>query len=371
MILPAVPAVAAALYYLLALLAGLRRLRERFPKSDFLPTISILKPVRGLAGLDPRFYECIRSHATQDYPNFEIVFGVGHPEDPVIKEIDRLIREFPERRIRLVVAHGRALNGKVGVLTELATEARHSILLVNDGDIWVPPDYLRKIVRPLENPGIGMVTCLYRASSAAWPGRWEAIGIATEFAPSVLVARMLGMAEFALGSTMLFRAEQLHQIGGFAVLNEYLADDYQLGKRISDLGYRVALAETVVTTNLNGETWAEVWRHQLRWARTIRVSRAAGYYGYVLTQATLWCLLAAMAGAGRIALTALAIRMIAGIVVGAGVLKDRQVARHFYLIPLRDLWGFAIWVCGLFNNTVEWRGEKLTLTRDGKILNRR
>jgi len=234
-------------------------------------------------------------------------------------------------------------------------------------DIAVEPSYLRQVLGPLQDQRIGLVTCLYRAKSRSWPGRWEALGIATEFAPSVLVARLLGMRGFALGSTMAFRADQLRQIGGFEAVGEYLADDYQLGRKISDLGYRVELAATVVETNLGAESWSEAWRHQLRWARTIRVSRAAGYFAYGLTQATVWSLLAAAAGAWPIALATLAIRMAAGVAVGAGVLRDRQVVRYFFLIPFRDLLGFAVWVGGLFGSTVYWRGERLRLRGDGRI----
>ena len=150
------------------------------------------------------------------------------------------------------------------------------MLLVNDSDIVVEPGYLRAVAAPLADPAVGLVTCLYRARAESWPSRWEALGIATEFAPSVLVARLLGVAEFALGSTMAFRAEDLREIGGFAAIADYLADDYQLGRHISALGYRIEFAPVVVETDLGAESWADAWRHQLRWSRTIRVSRPVG-----------------------------------------------------------------------------------------------
>jgi ceramide glucosyltransferase len=360
----AAPAILAGVYYLIALVAGLARLRLRETAARATPPVSILKPVRGR---DPRFYEAIRSHATLDYPDYQILFGVQDSADPAVADIRRLQAEFPERDIQLVLTTRDAPNGKVAVLTELAGLARHPILLVNDSDILVEPDYLRLIVAPLEDPRTGVVTCLYRARAESWPGRWEAIGIATEFAPSVLVALLVGVDGFALGSTMLFRAAQLEAIGGFAALEGYLADDYQLGTHIARLGYRVVLSPVVVATNLSGESWGEVWRHQLRWSRTIRVSRTSGYYGYLATQATFWSVVAVVAGHWWIALSVIAVRLMTGLVVGSGVLDDRKVIRYWYLMPLRDLWGFAVWIAGLSGDTVEWRGQKLRLSADGRV----
>jgi ceramide glucosyltransferase len=184
----------------------------------------------------------------------------------------------------------------------------------------------------------------------------------------VLVARMLGSVEFALGSTMLLRAEDLRRLGGFAAIGNYLADDYQLGRSIRGLGLRVVFAPAVVETHLGGESWDEVWRHQLRWSRGIRVSRPGGYFGYLITHATFWSLVAIVAGAWPIGAAALAIRMLAGMGVGWGVLRDPAVLRRAWWIPFRDLWGFAIWLCGLWGNTVEWRGARIRLSSEGIIL---
>jgi ceramide glucosyltransferase len=366
MIWLAIPAVAAAAYYLLAVVAALRWRRHMTarPMGDGTLPVSILKP---LHGRDPRFYEAIFTHAAQDYAEFEILFGVSDPCDPALEDIRRLKEEFPERRIEAVVAETDAPNVKVGVLAELAKHARHPLLLVNDSDIAVPPGYLRAVTAPLQDPKVGLVTCLYRGEADSWASRAEALGIATEFAPSVLVARLLGQAEFALGSTMVFRAEALRRMGGFEAIAHYLADDYQLGRHIRELGYRIEFAPLVVETDLGGESWAETWRHQLRWARTIRVSRPGGYFGYVVTHATLWALVALAAGQWWAAALALGLRMVAGVIVGAGVLHDRRVAKDFWLMPLRDLFGFAVWLAGLFGHTVEWRDRELRLDADGRI----
>jgi ceramide glucosyltransferase len=230
-----------------------------------------------------------------------------------------------------------------------------------------PPGYLRAVTAPLGDSKVGLVTCLYRGLADSWAARSEALGISTEFAPSVLVARLLGQAEFALGSTMVFRAETLRQVGGFEAIADYLADDYQLGRRISRMGYHIEFAPVVVETDLGGESWGQTWRHQLRWARTIRVSRPAGYFGYVVTHATLWALVALAAGQWWAAALALGLRMVAGLVVGAGVLKDPNVVKDFWLIPLRDLFGFAVWLGGLSGHTVYWRDRELRLHHDGRI----
>ena len=366
------PALAAAIYYLLAIFAAVLW-RWHFASDDrWRPArankaaapVSILKPIHGR---DPKFYEAIKSHATQDYPEFEILFGLTDPYDEAREDIERLQREFPERRIAIHTVHTKAPNAKVGVLAELAANARYPLLLVNDSDIVVEPGYLRAVTAPLEDPKNGLVTCLYRAQAESPASRAEALGIATEFVPSVLVARLLGVSEFALGSTMVFRAEALRRFGGFETIEGYLADDYQLGRHINELGYRIVFAPVIVETDLGGESWAQTWRHQLRWSRTIRVSRPGGYLGYAVTHATFWSLVAFAAGQWWMGATALAIRMIAAAMVGSGVLEDRLVATHFWMIPLRDLFGFAVWLAGVFGHDVDWRDRRLRLRSDGSI----
>ncbi|HXS96744.1 MAG TPA: bacteriohopanetetrol glucosamine biosynthesis glycosyltransferase HpnI [Candidatus Limnocylindrales bacterium] len=360
----ALPALAAAAYYLLALIAAARWPRKAAVSAPPVSGISILKPVHGR---DPRFYEAIRSHAAQDFPVFEILFGVSSPADPAIQDIDRLRAEFPHIPISLHIVRTTAPNAKAGVLGELARHAQHGILLVNDSDILVEPGYLREVTEPLAEASVGLVTCIYRATADSWPSRMEALGIATEFAPSVLVARLLGVAEFALGSTMAFRAAVLAEIGGFAAIQEYLADDYQLGRHISAHGYKIRFAASVVETSLGAQTWPATWRHQLRWSRTIRVSRFSGYCGYVVTHATLWGLVALAAGQWPAAVAAIGLRMAAGIWVAGPILRDWRSAGAWPLIPFRDLFGFAVWAAGLAGNTVDWRGQKLLLQADGKI----
>jgi len=368
----ALPALAAAAYYLLAIVAALKwrtraaaRAAAMAPRAAaWTPPLSVLKPVHGR---DPHFYEAIRTHAAQAYPEFELLFGVSDPQDAALDDIARLQREFPSRRIEIVAVATSAPNVKAGVLQELALRARHELLLVNDSDIVAPPGYFETVVAPLRDRSVGLVTCLYRGHSESWASHFEALGIATEFAPSVLVARLLGQAEFALGSTMVFRAADLGRIGGFEALADYLADDYQLGCRIRRLGYRIEFAPVVVETVLGAGSWRHTWRHQLRWSRTIRISRPGGYYGYAVTHATVWALVACAAGQWWAGALALGIRMVAGVLAGAWILEDRGVLRRFWLIPLRDLLGFALWAAGAFGNRVQWRGRTLRLAPGGVI----
>jgi ceramide glucosyltransferase len=348
-------------YNLLAIAGAIRFLR-RNPPTGFAPPVSILKPLRGR---DAHFYEAIRSHAVQEYPQFELIFGTADPQDPALADVERLRAEFPRLPIRIVHTANDAPNGKVGSLEILAREARHDLLLINDGDILVAPDYLNRVVGLLDNEKVGLVTCLYRGRGSSVASKAEALGIATEFAPSVLVARLVSDGGFALGSTMAIRVADLKAIGGFAAIREYLADDYQLGARITELGKVVVLSDSVVETNLGAGSWKDVWKHQVRWSRTIRVSRPAGYFGYLVTQATFWAAVAGGGGYWRMAAMGLAVRMAAA-VAALIALGDFGFGK-LLLVPFRDLFGLAVWAAGVGGRVVEWRGLRFELLADGRI----
>ena len=360
-----VPALVSAGYHAFALVGGLRQLTQSPAASHFTPPVSILKPVRGS---DERFAEAIASHAAQNYPEYEILFGISDLADGSRAEIEELMAAHPGLPIRIVVAESHARNAKVGVLEELAAEARHPFLLVNDGDILVGPDYLRQVIAPLEDESVGLVTCLYRGSAGSFATRSEALGIATEFAPSVLVARQVGVREFAMGSTLAFRARDLERIGGFPTIRDFLADDYQLGKRLTGLGMRVVLASPVLETWLGAGAWRAVWKHQLRWSRTIRVSNTAGYLGYAITHTVLWALIAGAAGNPIAGGACYLVRMAAGLIIAAFVMKDEASVRMGWWMPARDGFGLAVWLAGLFGSRVEWRGVRLKIDQAGRII---
>ncbi|MDP8988468.1 MAG: glycosyltransferase [Acidobacteriota bacterium] len=353
MILLTIAAIAAA-YQILAILACVFRGRAKAAKG--VGPVSVLKPVRGL---DPGFREAIRSHTVLQ-GEYEFLCGVSQPNDPGLP----VLREF--YRVRVVESHTQAANGKVGVLMDLAAEAKHPILVVNDADIRVEPDYLTRVTAPLADRRVGLVTCLYRPVGDTLAARFEGLGVATDFAPSALVARLVGVDEFAMGSTLAFRREDLERIGGFAAVADYLADDYQLGHRIHALGLKCVLSDVVVETHLSGG-WRQVWAHQVRWARTIRVSRFGGYLGLPITTATLWAVVCALCGRWDLAAALLGLRLAMAFAAGWGVLRSRDVLYLWWLAPARDLFGFAVWVAGLFGNSVVWRGRRLELDREGRI----
>jgi ceramide glucosyltransferase len=355
----------AALYQLLAVAAVLCHRPQPPTPNHQTPPVSILKPVYGR---DAGFYEAIRSHALQQYPEFEILFGIRRANDPARQDIERLIGEFPALPIRLVLCSTLAPNLKVGSLIDLAREARHPMLIVNDSDISLPAGYIRNVTGPLADRGVGLVTCLYRAEAHDWPSRFEALAIATDFAPSTLVAQLFGVSNFGLGSTLAFRRADLDRIGGFHAIADYIADDYQLGHTLHALGLRNVISEVVVSTRLSSGSWLGAWRHQVRWARTIRLSGGAGYLGLPITYASLWVAIAALVGLWWIALPLLAIRLAMAITCGWFLLGSADVWKYCYAIPVRDLCGVAVWAAGLLGHTVVWRDQRLTLDTEGRIV---
>ncbi len=281
--------------------------------------------------------------------------------------IQQLQREFPDVSIRLIFSDNGAPNGKVGTLVELAAHARYPIWVVNDGDIKVTPEYLNSVVAPLEDERVGVVTCPYRAEPHTLPAAWEALGISTDFMPSTLVAPLVGVREFGLGSTLAFRSRDLEQAGGFHALREYLADDYQLAKRITELGKRALLSTYTVETALSEATWSGVWQHQLRWGTTVRLSKGGGYIGLPLTHAGVWAILAAACGASGPLAALLAARILSGFLTGGFVLQSRFAMMFCWLAPVWDLYAFAVWMASYSSREVRWRDRVLTVDSQGRI----
>ena len=343
------------LYQLFAILACLEFRRQH--RNERQTLISVLKPVRGADG---NLEAALASHSRLE-GDYELLCGVSSLVDPAVS----VIRKFP--KAQLVECKTVTPNAKVGVLIDLVKASRRDVIIVNDSDICVEPDYLARVTAPLADPQVGLVTCLYRAVGDTFPARFEALGVATDFAPSTLVARLVGVDEFAMGSTLAFRRADLKRIDGFESIADYLADDYQLGHRLHSLGLKCVLSDVIVETHLGGG-WIDVWRHQIRWARTIRVSKFYGYLGLPVTYAILWAIVAAACGRWQFALAILLLRMTMAVVAGWFKMRSKDVLKLFLLIPLRDLFGVAVWIVALFGNTVMWRGRKLALDRDGRIL---
>ena len=368
-----------SVYYSICLLSAATFLRTRhFAKNvgsaNALPPVSILK---ALKGTDPDIYESFRSHCLQDYSQFEIVFGVSDADDPAVASVRQLMREFSDLAIQLVVCQKKlGANVKVSNLEQMLQAARYAHLLVNDSDIRVEPDYLRRVMAPLANEDerVGMVTCLYRGVAAPTLGsKLESLGISTDFCPGVLVARQLeGGLRFGLGSTLAFRRSDLERIGGFRSMVDFLADDYELGRRISNLGLRVILSDVAVETHLPAYDFRGFIAHQLRWARGVRDSRAGGYIGLISTFGLMWELLAVLASRAApwswwvLGATVL-LRFATAIAVGRSVLQDSQLLKNLWLLPVRDLIAVAVWVASFAGHTVTWRGDRFKL-KDGKLI---
>jgi len=319
-------------------------------------------------------WESFRTHAEQNYPDFELVFGVNDPNDPAAEVVRQLQEKYPSRKIKLIICD-RTLgtNVKVSNLVQMLPHATHEILFINDSDIRVEPNYPQQIVAPLSDPQVGLVTCLYRAEPAKTLGsRLEALSIATDFVPGVLSARFLENGlHFGLGSTLAFRRSDLASIGGFESILDYLADDYELGRRIAATGKRIELSPATVTTFLPAYTPSEFWRHQLRWSRTIRDARPWGYMGLIFTFGLPWSLAMLIASGGAtwawiLFLLTCSARLGVALATAARVLNDRQPAQNIFWLPLRDLLAPIVWVVGMIGNRIHWRGGDFYL-KDGQL----
>ena len=376
-------------YFLAAILAArVFLLKRRAPLAPFAPGVTILK---SLKGLDPGMIDAFRSHCRQNYAgDYELLFGVSSPADPAVAAVEQLQREFPERMIRLIECPARlGTNGKVSTLIQLAPHARYEFLLINDSDITVSPRYLERVMAhfapvpstghlaatatPKTAPPVGLVTVLYRGRAhGTLPSRLESLGIATDFQPSLLLARwMEGGLRFGLGSTLAVSREALDKIGGLFPLVDHLADDYELGVRVFGAGYRVALSSEVVETAIPAYSWRGFFDHQLRWYRTVRDARPGGYAGLVFTYGLGWALLNVLAsGLSPVSLWLLGLcfflRLALAMTVGAEVLGDHQVIADLWLLPLRDVVAMGLWVAGFAGNTIVWRGERFQV-KDGKL----
>lgn len=349
-----------------------KQLSQALVPESQLPPVSILKPLKGV---DPEIWESFCSHCEQDYPQFQLIFGVSDPADPAVEVVHRLQAKYPNFPVELIVCD-RVLgaNLKVSNLVQMLPVARHQFLVVNDSDIRVPSDYLRSVVEPLADNSVGLVTCLYRAvASPTFGSRLEALGISTDFVPGVLSARFLEKGlRFGLGSTLALRRRDLEAIGGFETLVDYLADDYELGRRIAATGKRVELSVVTVTTFLPAYTLRQFFQHQLRWSRTIRDARRWGYGGLLFTFGLPWALLTLLAARGAVwawllfALT-FAARLAVAFAATEIVLHDRQILRNAIWLPLRDLIAPFVWAAGFMGNRIHWRGHVFDL-KNGRLV---
>jgi ceramide glucosyltransferase len=357
-------------YSLFALWAARSFLKpEPEGRGEFCPPVTILKPVKGL---DPAMDEAFASHCRQDYAGeYEILFGVSSLDDPAVAAIERLQKAFPERAIRIVLCPEKlGPNGKLSNLVQMLPHAQYDHFVLNDSDIAVGRKYLARMMAPMADARVGLVTAPYRGrSEASFGSRLEALGISTDFFPGVLVARYIEKGiRFGLGSTLAFSRLALVSAGGFEPLVTQLADDYELGARIAKAGFRVHLSHEVVETSVPKYKFADFAAHQLRWGRTVRASRPGGYFGLIVTYGLAWATLNLIASAGNpvsLALFSLVFltRMGMALGIGVGILGDRQVMRYLWMLWPRDVIALGIWAWGYASDTVIWRGERFRLQK--------
>jgi ceramide glucosyltransferase len=361
-------AVGPLVYYLLSLYCTIEyflALRRLPPRNDsFAPPVSILKPVRGV---DHGAYQNFASYCQLDYPEYELVFAVADPDDPVIPVVGKLQKDFPSRSIRFVTDVARVgENNKVNSLCRLVAEARYDLLVMTDSDVRVERDYLREVVAPFADRRVGAVTSFYRcAGGGTLAADLDMLGMCLDSVPSALVARKLeGNVQFAFGWTMATTKERLAEIGGWEAMANHHSDDFEMGNRIAGKGHRVELMRKPVWMFFPKQSFREFLRHELRWAIGLRNVRPAGYAGMIFTHGLPWAMLAAIvaAASGWLGLAVfyiaayLVLRIGLGYAAGVWGLCDRKIAAKLWLAPARDAISAAVWFIGFLTNRIQWRG---------------
>jgi ceramide glucosyltransferase len=336
-----------------------------------LPPLTLIKPLKGM---DQATEGCLRSWLAQRYTGpRQVLLGVAHAEDPVVPLVQRLLSEFPKIDAQLVVCpDGAGQNRKVSTLRQLESHARHPLLVLSDADVWAPPGFLEQLVAPFQDPQVGLVNPFYRLEGAVnLAMRWEALAVNADFWPGVLQSRRLRPLGYALGAAIAVRRSLVERIGGFAALSDLLADDFELGRRVAAQGAVIRLCPTVVECREAPRGWGAVWRHQLRWARTIRVCMPGPYAASLLSNATLWPLAWLLAHRTLPVATlvglALVLRMVSA---GDSQWRLTRSARHlpwFWLAPIKDLLQVALWLLAFAGDTVEWRGSRYRVTNQGEL----
>lgn len=352
-------------YSVLQIIAALRYVAVRPKELSMAEPISILKP---LAGLDLDLESNLRTFFEQDYPAFEILFAVRSETDPAVAVVRQLQREYERIPSKLVITGEPPYpNAKVYSLAHMLDAAENDLVVMSDSDIRVTPTLLRTTAAEFQDSSLGVATCPYRAvpGPSFW-SRLEATGMNTDFWGSALVARMIEGMRFAVGPTIAARRQVLRSIGGFERLKDYLAEDFVMGKFAAEAGHGVILSSYVIEHHIGNATLRENAAHRLRWNRSTRRSRPAGYVGQVFTMPVPLALLACAVSLGLWPLlpVALAVRVLAAYTVSARVLRAKI---NWFLLPVEDVIGFCFWIAGFFGNTILWRNRHYRLFADGRF----
>jgi ceramide glucosyltransferase len=332
------------------------------------PPISILKP---LCGHDDGLEENLRSFFVQDYPQFEIVFGIHTADDAAAGPTQRIIQEYAGKvPARLVVTGESSIpNGKAYSLNRLVREAQNDLLVMSDSDVRVEPDLLRRLACEFRDERVGLITCPYRAvgGPSVW-SRLEAVGMNTELLGGVLVARMLEGMRFALGCTLAVRRSVLDAMGGFGYLQEYLAEDFVIGQRAAEMGHEVLLSSAVIEHRIGSQDMVRNLSHRLRWARSTRRSRPAGYWGQIFTYPLPLALLLWTSWPRAWPLVVFTLLLRSGAALATGmIVRDSLPLGQWWLLPIQDILGFLVWMGGFLGDTIVWRDRKCTVLRDGRL----
>jgi ceramide glucosyltransferase len=349
-------------YYAISIFSSWRFFHARnrsSPPQPFTPPVSNIKPIRGL---DPDSYENFSSLCRQDYPEFELLFCVGHQSDPAVPIIQKLIRDFPQCDIRIIYGSGRdGVNDKVAKLARLANEAKHEVLVINDSDVRVQPDYFRTVVAPLQNPAVGAVTCLYVSTGeTTFAENLHMIGMISDFFAGILVARQLEGVKFALGTTIATTRSNLALFGGYESLENRPADDLLVGRLIAEQGLEVELLPYSVETVSDYASMGDLFHKRLRWIVVMRHMRPAGHFGLIFTHGLAWASIAVIVHPTLIvAVTYLGgyamLRTLMTLTIGSYGLKRKGLVAKLTLIPLWDVAAFAIWLFSFTRSTIRWR----------------
>jgi len=361
-------AACAMAYSVVAWLAVLTRIRPSSSVPQETPAVTLFKP---LCGAEAETYDCLRSFCDQDYPEFEVIFGVADLNDPVVAIVERLKQEFPQRPLQLVVDRRQyGSSRKVSNLVNMMPLAHHEFFVISDSDVRVGRDYLAKVVAPLLDAGVGIVTCPYRGLPR--PGLWSLLGsqfINEWFMPSVRVAALSGSRSFAFGVTIAISRRALARIGGFKAIANQLADDYRLGELTRGLGLKTVLSDVVVDTNVVEGSFGDLVRHELRWLRTIRAVRPVGYcFSFITFGVPVAIFGVLLAGGAASAIAMLAVTAAARILLHFKTRNQDASLRQLFILPIRDLLSVALWSWSFATRRVHWRNDHFLVNRDGSVL---
>ena len=372
-----IPTVAGSIYLILCLLAVLRfRIQRPSPAEYFFPLwppVTILKPVRGL---EKNQEENFRSTCLQDYPEFQVVFSIQDPDDPVLPLLKRIGQEFGPKKVSVVIDNRQVgTNGKINNLLGGLPHARYGILVISDSDVFLKPDYLKAIVSPLADPEVGCVCTLYKATRAdRWYEKMELLSLNADFIPSVIFAHVTGSARFCLGSSMALRRSSLDELGGLETFANDLVEDYEIGRRFWSSGKKIAIVRYFINIVVDLKSPFQWWNHQIYWDQKTRAAQPAGFFATVMIRSVPFALFFAASrlgdAVGLVVLGgAVGLRLATAAAILGWGLQDMEGLKSLVLLPFRDLTALVFWLLAIVKRRINWRGSEFELSH-GRLVPR-